>query len=215
MAATEVYHGSHVAWQEQYILFRMGKMFFLMQNIFIVPAVQYGCRAKTPLYVRRSKLVIRPKPATEEQVSSWKIIVRSYAFSTKWGITDTQNMLQSVSTPWLLFTMLPWVASSKLPYASVSKRALLAKPSVHMKNEFHLHEKHICIWKVSYENSFWNRGTRQLGNDLLKRVLSSVTATKIGNKAGNNDYKDGFECSIYLLQWPLSYDLKTTNTANI
>ena len=83
MAATEVYHGSHVAWQEQYILFRMGKMFFLMQNIFIVPAVQYGCRAKTPLYVRRSKLVIRPKPATEEQVSSWKIIVRSYAFSTK------------------------------------------------------------------------------------------------------------------------------------
>ena len=29
--------------------FPMGKMFFLMQNIFIVPAMQHGCLAK-PLF---------------------------------------------------------------------------------------------------------------------------------------------------------------------
>ena len=61
ISAVEVLHGSHVAWQEQYrILFPMGKMFFLMQNIFIVPGMQHGCRGKPVLYVRRSKQVIRP-----------------------------------------------------------------------------------------------------------------------------------------------------------
>ena len=32
----EVLDGSHVAWQEQYILVAMGKKFSLMQDIFIV-----------------------------------------------------------------------------------------------------------------------------------------------------------------------------------
>ena len=40
---------SHVAWQEQQIVFPPGKMFFLMQTISIVPAMQHGCRVK-PLY---------------------------------------------------------------------------------------------------------------------------------------------------------------------
>ena len=43
----EVLHGSHIATQEQKIIFPKGKKpFFLMQNIFIVPAMQHGCLAK-------------------------------------------------------------------------------------------------------------------------------------------------------------------------
>ena len=40
---------SHVAWQEQQIVFPPGKMFFVMQTISIVPAMQHGRRVK-PLY---------------------------------------------------------------------------------------------------------------------------------------------------------------------
>ena len=37
----EVLHGSHVAWQDQWTLFFLWEqMFFLMQNIFIIPAMQ-------------------------------------------------------------------------------------------------------------------------------------------------------------------------------
>ena len=45
---TEVLQGSHGRNNRFFFLWK--KTFFLMQNIFIVPAMQYGCRAK-PLYI--------------------------------------------------------------------------------------------------------------------------------------------------------------------
>jgi len=59
--AVQVLHGSHFAWQKQEIIFPMGKMSFLMQNIFIVLAMQHGlhsCHAK-PLYGRNNKETVK------------------------------------------------------------------------------------------------------------------------------------------------------------
>ena len=41
-----------------------------------------------------------------------------------------------------------------------------------------LHAELIFIWKVSHLDSFWNRGTRELGNGLLRKRSSFDDCTK-------------------------------------
>ena len=65
------------------------------------------------------------------------------------------------------------VAIFETPCVSVSKRVFARNLST-CENEFDLHENE-HVWMVSYEESFWNRGKRELGNGyLLMRVTAHL-----------------------------------------
>ena len=63
-----------------------------------------------------------------------------------------------------------WLGHFRVPLCLRFKARLGAKPFLWMK----LHAELIFKWKVSHLDSFWNRGTRELGNGLLETTSSQA-----------------------------------------
>ena len=54
-----------------------------------------------------------------------------------------------------------------------------------------LHAELIFIWRASHLDSFWNRGTRELGNGLLKKSIAAIIPFDILQEDGKRENKRG------------------------
>ena len=64
-----------------------------------------------------------------------------------------------------------------------------------------LHAELIFIWKVSHLDSFWNRGTRELGNDLLRVNVCLCELTFSETLQLSNVSLNFFEWAFNLFSW--------------
>ena len=139
--------------------------------------------SKTTFFIIRKQQTLN---FSYHESSRWQ-----FSSENQWGLKAfrTDNLpKRSVGCPWSLLTKRSFLncLGPRFQYESSCK-------TLHMKAE------HIFIWMVSHEDSFWNRGKRQLGNGLLlqsrKKVLSlrfirSAPLTKNTQALGMSAFAD-------------------------
>ena len=82
-----------------------------------------------------------------------------------------------------LWLIRPFLSSLVRLFQSESKcETILMKMSL-ICMKMKLHVELIFIWKVLHLDSFWNRGTRKLGNGLLVRLCSYTTKNRVNEQA--------------------------------
>ena len=90
------------------------------------------------------------------------------------ALTPESGILSlTVQTPLILATNRPFPSSLVPLFQSESKCETILMKMTLICMKMKLHAELIFIWKVSHLDSFRNRGTRELGNGLFKRWIST------------------------------------------
>ena len=82
-----------------------------------------------------------------------------------------------------------------------------------------LHAEHIFIWKVSHIDSFWNRGTRELGNGLFHFRCGTKPRDQKQETGNDSDVISGLQASrktdfpVIFLLWANQFAKKWYNSA--